>query len=85
MEPIAEDVPLEEKIIHQRWELPHVGFYWLIAEVDPEKELAFGYANLNDDVMAEWGYISLKELKENGAFPLDDWEPRKFKDVEREY
>jgi len=63
----TEDVPLEDKVIHQRYQLKPVRFYWLVAELDQERDLAFGYANLNDDQMAEWGYISIKELLENGA------------------
>lgn len=78
----TEETELEDKVIYQKWELPRVGFYWLIAEYDPEKRLAFGYANLNDPEMAEWGYISIDELKENGAVPVEDWKPAKFKDIE---
>ncbi|MHA1828356.1 MAG: hypothetical protein ACTSX6_06880 [Candidatus Heimdallarchaeaceae archaeon] len=55
----------------------------MIAELDPEKNLAFGYANLNNDDFAEWGYISINELKENGAELDADWAPRKYKDAMR--
>jgi len=79
----TEDTELEDKIIYEKWELPQVGFYWLIAEYDPERELAFGYANLNDDQMAEWGYISIDELWENGAQPVKDWKPARFREIER--
>lgn len=34
---------------------------------DPRGNLAFGYANLNDDQTAEWGYISVEKLLENGV------------------
>ena len=78
-----EDVPLDEKIIHQKWEIPYLDFYWLIAEIDPKEQLAFGYANLNNDENAEWGYISLDELRENGAMPVEDWKPTKYKDIEK--
>ncbi len=79
----TEDVDAEDKMIYQKWELPHVGFYWLIAEYDPNERLAFGYANLNDDINAEWGYISIDELEENGAKPIEEWKPAKFRDIER--
>lgn len=79
----TEETPLEDKVIHQKWEHPLVGFYWLIAELDPVKELAFGYANLNDDDMAEWGYISIRELKDNGAYKVPGWKPKKFSEIER--
>jgi hypothetical protein len=51
----TEKVPIEEKIIHQRYQIKEIGFYWLLAELDPKENMAFGYANLNDDEMAEWG------------------------------
>ncbi len=77
----TEDTSLEEKMIYERWEIPFIDFYWLIAELEPANELAFGYANLNDDDMAEWGYFGLQELKDNGAVKLNGWEPRKFREV----
>ena len=47
----TEEVPVEEKLIIQKWAIADTNFYWLIAEYDPVKKLAFGYANLNDDQM----------------------------------
>jgi len=79
----TEGISLEDKMIYQKYEIPQIGFYWLIAEVDSQKGLAFGYANLNDDQMAEWGYISINELIDNGASLVDDWNPTKFGDIER--
>ena len=80
----SEDVALEEKVIHQVWRIEGIGFYWLIAELDPKKRLAFGYANLNDDEMAEWGYISIKELEDNGAAMDKTWKPKKFNEINLE-
>ncbi len=74
----TEDIPLEEKIIYECWIQPLVDFYWLLAEKDPDKRIAFGYANLNDDINAEWGYIDLNELESIGAFKLDNWKPKKY-------
>lgn len=74
----TEDIPAEKKIIHQKWKIPRIGFYWLIAELDPKENLAFGYANLNDDLFAEWGYISLDELEQNSASKCRDWRPCTF-------
>ena len=79
----TEDVPAERKIIHQKWEIKQIGFYWLIAELDPKKGVAFGYANLNDDLFAEWGYISMDELEENSAVLCDDWEPCTFEEAQK--
>jgi hypothetical protein len=69
----TENISFEKKIIHQRYQIEDIGFCWLIAELGKKKNLAFGYANLNDDDFAEWGYIDINELLENGAFdtPLE--------------
>jgi len=45
--------------------------------------LAFGYANLNDDHMAEWGYISVEELIDNGAIKDRNWKPVSFLDAQK--
>jgi hypothetical protein len=74
----TEEVPVESKIIHQKWEIPQIGFYWLIAELDQKEQVAFGYANLNDDTFAEWGYISIRELEENKAVRCRTWQPCTF-------
>jgi len=74
----TEEVPLEKKVIHQAYAIPSVGFYWLIAEIDEKGNIAFGFANLNDDMNAEWGYIPVNELLENGAQVLQDWKPCGF-------
>ena len=76
----TEDVSLNQKTIYQKWTIPQLGFYWLIAEIDPEKERAFGYANLNDDHNAEWGYVSLADLKDVDAIMDENWISKKFID-----
>ena len=79
----TDGVPFEKKTIHQAWYLERVGFYWLVAELDRKENLAFGYANLNDDTFAEWGYISLDELHENGAVKDPYWKPCLFGDAQK--
>ena len=63
----TDETPFAEKIIHQIWMIPSVNFIWCVAELDPESDAAFGHANLNDDEMAEWGYIDIADIRENGA------------------
>jgi len=75
----TENIPFEEKVIYRRYRLKEIGFYWLIAELDREKNLAFGYANLNNDAFAEWGYISINELIECGAQLDKNWKPCRYK------
>lgn len=79
----TEDIPEEKKIIYQKWEIPRIGFYWLIAELDKKENLAFGYANLNDDHFAEWGYISIEELMDNNASLDKDWKPCSFEEAQK--
>ena len=43
----TDGTPFDNKIIYQKWTIPGIGFYWLIAEIDEKGEAAFGYANLN--------------------------------------
>ena len=57
----TEDVTTDEKIIHMHFFIG--GCDWYITEYDPVDKLFFGFANLNDDQNAEWGYISFAELK----------------------
>jgi len=77
----TENIPFEKKVIYQRYEIEMLGFYWLIAELDEKKNLAFGYANLNDDELAEWGYIDINELIENGAELDREWKPCTYKEA----
>ncbi|TBR09333.1 MAG: hypothetical protein EPO62_05145 [Candidatus Nitrosotenuis sp.] len=79
----TEDIPAEKKIIYQKWEIPEIGFYWLIAEHDRKENIAYGYANLNDDQFAEWGYISIDELIENNASFCLDWKPCPFEEAQK--
>jgi hypothetical protein len=79
----TEDIPVEKKIIYQKWEIPQIGFYWLIAEMDKKDNLAFGYANLNDDSFAEWGYIDLQDLVDNNAELDRVWKPCTFVEAQK--
>lgn len=79
----TDGIPLEKKIIYQKWEIPQIGFYWLISELDKKENLAFGYANLNDDYFAEWGYISIEELIDNGANQDREWRPCTFEEAQK--
>lgn len=57
--------------VHLRVCIPGSGYEWLITEFDPEQELFFGFACLNDPQMAELGYISKLELEDLGEkYPL---------------
>ena len=58
----TEDVPVKDKVIHLHFFLASSD--WFIAEYDGD-DIFFGFACLNNwKDLAEWGYISFKELKE---------------------
>ena len=79
-----EKADTENITIYQKWIHPLApGFYWLISEYDPIEQIAFGYANLNDEQNAEWGYIYLPEIIENGALMEKRFEPQVFKTVKQ--
>ncbi|MGQ0772001.1 MAG: hypothetical protein ACT4NT_04440 [Nitrososphaerota archaeon] len=79
----TDGISLEKTIIYQKWDLKQVNFYWLVAELDRKENLAFGYANLNDDQFAEWGYISIEELIDNGAELDRFWKPCTFEEAQK--
>jgi hypothetical protein len=79
----TDQTSLKKKIIYQKWHLKSVNFYLLITELDRKENLAFGYANLNDDSCAEWGYISIQELIDNGAELDQTWEPCMFEEAQK--
>jgi hypothetical protein len=83
----TEDTPLKDKLIYLHFFIG--GSDWYIAEYDGE-DLFFGYAILNgDEEMAEWGYVSFRELRElkiHPGFEVDCdrfWEVRKAGQVEK--
>lgn len=77
----TEEIPFERKTIYQRWQIKKVNFNWLIAELDEKEGIAFGFANLNDDELAEWGYIDMKEIQEAGAQVDGTWRPCIFSEA----
>ena len=43
---------------------PWAGWSWFLTEYDPKQDVAFGYAhNAADPQMAEFGYVSVAELR----------------------
>ena len=79
----TDGVPFERKVIHMRYEIRPIGYYWLIVELDKKENLVFGYVNLNDDLNSEWGYISIAELLNNGAELDRGWKACSYQDAKR--
>jgi len=64
----TEDIPAKEKLIHLHFFIG--GCDWYICETDGE-DIMFGFCILNNDYdMAEWGYVSLSELR---SIKVDGW------------
>ena len=84
----TESIPVEDKDIHLHFFIG--GCDWYISEYDGE-DIMFGFCNLSDDFNAEWGYVSLTELrsiKVDGWCEVDceleeHWNVRKAKDIEQ--
>jgi hypothetical protein len=85
----TEHIPLQEKLIHLHFFIG--GCDWYVAEYDGE-DIFWGFAILNDDFQnAEWGYISLSELKSvkvGGWLEIDCeleefWKVRKASAIEK--
>jgi len=83
----TEEIPLKDKLIYLHFFIG--GSDWYIAEYDGE-DLFFGYAILNGDTeMAEWGYVSFRELRELKIAPGFEvecdafWKVRKASEVDK--
>lgn len=81
----TEDVEAPAKVIQLHYFMG--GCDWWLAELDPERWLAFGYVCLGDPQMAEWGYVDLAELEMilvKGIWPIERdlyWTPRAAMDA----
>jgi hypothetical protein len=85
----TEEIPVQDKNIHLHFFLG--GSDWFISETDGE-DIMFGFCILNNDYeMAEWGYVSLSELRSikiEGWLEVDceledHWKVRPAKDVDQ--
>ena len=85
----TENLPLKDKLIYLHFFIG--GSDWFICEYDGE-DLMFGFCILNNDLeMAEWGYVSFKELQSirvNGWLEIDCeleeyWKVRKASEIDK--
>lgn len=83
----TEHVPLKEKEIHFHFFFADCD--WFCCEYSQEEDIFFGFAILNNDYQnAEWGYVSLAELKSIhvSGFEVDcdlHWQVRKASEIEK--
>ena len=80
----TQHIPAEDKIIHMHFFVDPC--HWLVAEYDPEFEIFFGYVNLGDASLAEWGDFSLQELEEVNVYGNQivrdpTWQPTTFAEI----
>jgi len=81
----TEHIPLKDKVIYLHFFIG--GCDWFIAESDGT-DICFAFAYLGDMQNAEWGYISLNELKSvrvAGCYEVDNdiyWTPKPASEVE---
>ena len=82
----TEGIKEEDKIIYLHYFYADSDWYVTEKEIHGDEAMAFGYAILHGDLeMAEWGYVSINEIKETGKVELDfHWKPRPFKEVMEE-
>ena len=85
----TEEVPLKDKLIYLHFIIGNSD--WYICEHDGD-DLFFGFVILNNDYqMAEWGFVSFRELKSlkiNGWLEVDcekeeNWQVRKASDIDK--
>ena len=83
----TEDIPLKEKLVYLHFFIG--GSDWYVVEYDGD-DLFWGYAILNGDLdMAEWGFVSFKELRDikiPPGFEVDcevDWHIKKAAEIEK--
>lgn len=82
-----ENVPWQEVPIRMHFFLG--GCDWYMAEYSPQERVFYGYAILNNDLVnAEWGYMSLDELRDVRVrgFEIDrdlHWDTRKASEIEK--
>jgi len=81
----TENIPIEEKLVHLHFFIGSCD--WWITEFDG-KDTFFGFACLGDPAMAEWGYLSFRELKNATAGPLEvdrevNWKIKPVKEIPR--
>ena len=85
----TENIPLKEKFVHLHFFIG--GCDWHICETDG-KDIMWGFCILNNDYeMAEWGFVSLSELrsiKTDGWLEVDCeleeiWEVKKAVDIDK--
>lgn len=83
--PYGQDgVPADDKIVYLHYF--HGGCDWYITERDEWgiQYQMFGYANLGDDEMAEWGYVGVPELEDSRVELALFWKPCRFGDIGKE-
>jgi hypothetical protein len=67
--------------VFKDWDIEFLGWSSLTHQLSLVS--VFGYANLNNDDFADWGYIDMQEFIDNGAEKDREWKPCTFEEAIR--
>lgn len=83
----TENTHVDDKIVYLHYFYAGNDWYIVEKDIEAEQHQAFGYTILNGDYdFAEWGYISIEELKNIEGVELDFYfEPIKFGELKKEW
>lgn len=71
---------LADRVVIACWRHP-IGWRWFVLEEEPD-----GYCfGLVDGYYTEFGYFNLDDLRRNGAYRLEDWQPKTIGEVLEEF
>lgn len=74
---VTEETPCDEKTVYLKFFIG--GFTYYVAEIDKNGEDVFG---VSIDMMLEWGYMTIGELKRAGAEIDLHFKPCKFSEID---
>ncbi len=83
----TESINTDDKIVYLHYFYGDSDWYIVEKDMEPEQLQAFGYVILNGDLdNAEWGYISIEEIKATNRVELDFYfEPIKFSELKKKW
>lgn len=83
----TEKIPADDKIVYLHYFYGQSDWYIVEKDMYPDQKQAFGYVILNGFVEdAEWGYISIEEIKSTNKIELDFYfEPIRFGDLKKKW
>lgn len=83
----TEDIPSDKKMVYLHYFYGQSDWYIVEKDMEPDQLQAFGYVILNGDLEnAEWGYISIEEIKDTNRIELDFYfDPIEFGELKKKW